>query len=862
MSEAELKALKGLSSNEVQERLSRDGYNELPSAKGRGIWRIIFEVFHEPMFLLLVGCGSIYLLVGDLEEALMLLGFVLVIIGITVYQERKTERALEALRDLSSPRALVIRDGEQLRIPGREVVMGDIIMIREGDRIPADAALIWAMNLQADESLLTGESVPVHKTSLEDEKAMPPPEGRRAGGDGLPFIFSGSLVVQGQGVARVFSVSGNTEMGKIGKALQCIEEGDTPLQKETARIVKNIFIVAIVLCAIVVVAYGVSYHNWTKGFLSGLTLAMATLPEEFPVVLTIFLALGAWRMSKKNVLTRRVAAVETLGSATVLCVDKTGTLTENRMTVQKLAASGEIYDVLKNRKHELPEKFHELVEYAILASKKDPFDPMEKALQELGLKKLTHTEHLHDNWELKGEYPLSRELLSISHVWQEDHGGKGYLISAKGAAEAICDLCHLEESIRNTVLGTVNELASEGLRVLGVAKSRYQGKGLPQSQHDFDFEFIGLIGLADPVRQTVPAAIRECHDAGMRVVMITGDYAITARNIGEQIGLKTPNAVISGPELQEMGEDELRQKIKDTNVFARVAPEQKLLLVNALKANGEIVAMTGDGVNDAPALKSAHIGVAMGERGTDVAREAASLVLLKDDFLSIVEAVRMGRRIFDNLKKAMAYVLSVHIPIAGLSLLPLLFGWPILLFPVHVVFLELIIDPACSVVFESEPEERGIMKRAPRLPSAPLFSIRMVLICMLQGLFSLLMVALVYKAGLDSYKETESGVSEARTLAFITLIVSNLCMIMSNRSWRTGIIHSFFVPNRALLWVVGAALGFLAMVLYIPFLQKLFHLTPMHLGDLAITFSAGAASILWFEFIKFIARRRGWNLFG
>ncbi|HNY10404.1 MAG TPA: cation-translocating P-type ATPase, partial [Candidatus Wallbacteria bacterium] len=701
-------------------------------------------------------------------------------------------------------------------------------------------------NLAADESLLTGESVPVRKSTTEKtEMAI-----SRPGGDDLPFLYSGSMVTSGQGVATVLSTGAATEMGKIGKALQSIEEEDTTLKKETGRLVKKIFIIAILLCLVVVGIYGFGKNEWLKGILSGITLAMALLPEEFPVVLTIFLALGAWRMSKKNVLTRRVAAVETLGAATVLCSDKTGTLTRNKMTIKKLFNCSDFYE-WSVKTTAIPEEFHQLVEYGILASKKDPFDPMEKALAELGYKTLINTEHIHEDWPLIEEYALTKELLALSHVWKIP-GSEDFVVSAKGAPEAIFDLCHLKSEDIQKFVEKINLMASEGLRILGVATANFKGKKLPSSQHDFEFKFMGLIGWTDPIRETVPAAIAECKSAGIRVAMITGDYPATAQNIARQIGLENPEEFITGPELEKLDSETLANRVKRTNIFARVVPEQKLLIVNAMKANGEVVAMTGDGVNDAPALKAAHIGVAMGERGTDVARESAALVLLDDDFTSIVEAVKMGRRIFDNLKKAMAYIISVHVPIAGISLLPILIGWPVVLYPVHVVFLELIIDPACSVIFEAEPAEKNIMKRKPRDPGEPLFGKRMFILSFLQGIFSFLAVAGVFWYSLNR----GGGDAEARTLAFITLVISNLAIILVNRSWTQNIFTSLKVKNSALSWVLTATIAFLGMVIYIPVLQKTFHFDFMHLNDIILSLSIGIISVAWFEVIKFISSKR------
>ena len=840
--------LKGLSEAEATARLKQEGYNELPATKKRSIFTIALEVVREPMFLLLVAAGIIYLALGDVREAMMLLAFVFVVIGITIYQEQKTERVLEALRDLTSPRALVVRDGEQRRIPGREVVRGDTLMLAEGDRVPADVVLLSCNDLLADESLLTGESVPVRKTRWDGIMQMAHP-----GGDDLPFAYSGTLLVQGQGVAQVLRTGVRSEIGKIGKALQMVEPEPTPLQKQTGHLVRNFAIVGIVLCILVVVLYGLTRGSWLNGLLTGITLAMSILPEEFSVVLTVFLALGAWRISQQQVLPRRVPAVETLGAATVLCVDKTGTLTQNRMTVNTLFADNAFYAVnYDDASQALPEDFHELVEFSILASEIEPFDPMEKAFRRLGEHYLANTEHLHDNWTIVHEYSLSPEMLAMSHVWKAT-GRDEFVVAAKGAPEAIADLCHLDSLKLRALSDRVNVMAGQGLRVLAMAKATFRGAAWPPIQHDFDFEFIGLIGLADPLRPTVPNAIKECLSAGIRVVMITGDYAGTASAIAREAGLGAEGEIITGDELGQLSDAKLQARIQNATVFARVVPEQKLRLVNAFKANGEVVAMTGDGVNDAPALKAAHIGVSMGGRGTDVAREASSLVLLDDDFASIVHAVRLGRRIFDNLKKAMSYILAAHVPIAGLTLFPLIMGWPLILAPIHIVFLEMIINPACSIVFEAEPEEDNIMNRPPRSTQQPLFGGWTLGLSLLQGISVLLIVLAVYAVSL----QRGQGEAESRTLAFTTLVIANLSLILTNRSWNRSMLQMIFTPNPALWWVVGGTAVFLGLVLYVPVLVSMFHFATLHLNDLALCFGAGLGSVMWFEALKKINGKSG-----
>ncbi|MDE2117826.1 MAG: cation-translocating P-type ATPase [Betaproteobacteria bacterium] len=836
--------LHGLPQAEAQARLRTEGPNELPAAGQRNMLAIALEVLREPMFLLLVSAGAIYLLLGDVSDALMLLGFVFVVMGITIYQEHKTERVLEALRDLTSPRALVLRDGIEQRIAGREVVRGDILILAEGDRVPADAVLISCNDFAADESLLTGESVAVRKVGQPGTHELQPP-----GGDDLPFVYSGTLVVAGRGMARVLATGAHTEIGKIGKALQELDSGTTPLQQEIGRLVRKLAILGVLLSLLLLVIYGFTRGDWLHGLLSGITLAMSILPEEYPVVLTVFMAMGAWRISKHRVLTRRVPTVEALGSTTVLCVDKTGTLTLNRMAVQQMIA-GDVSFVADTSATPLPEAFHELVEFGILSSETEPFDPMEKAIHKLGAQYLADTEHLHCDWVLAHEYSLSPELLALSHVWKARERDE-YVVAAKGAPEAVADLCHLDEQQLEKLSEQVNTLAAQGMRVLGVAKASYRGSVWPDIQHDFDFEFLGLIGLADPVRPTVAAALGECATAGIRVVMITGDYPATAAAIAQQIGLAPGSGgIITGPEFSQMDDDALRERISHSNIFARMVPEQKLRLVNALRASGEIVAMTGDGVNDAPALKAAHIGIAMGAHGTDVAREAAALVLLDDDFATIVRAVRLGRSIYDNLRKAMAYIFAVHIPIIGLSLIPLLLGWPPVFAPVHIVFLEMIINPACSIAFEAEPAERGVMHRPPRDPQEPLFGKHILLLSLLQGILVLLATLTVLGYVL-SHGTPEP---QARALTFSTLVVGNLGLILVNRSWQHTVLHTFNSRNPALWWVTGGAFGFLLLTLTLPFLREVFHFAKITPYQFVLCLAAGLCSVLWFELYKLFRR--------
>jgi P-type Ca2+ transporter type 2C len=842
--------IRGLSKEEAQARLRTEGYNELPRPDRRTPFRIVLEVLREPMLALLIGGGVIYLALGDLQEALILLAFATLSVAITVVQETRTERVLEALRDLTSPRALVIRDGERKRIAGREVARGDFIVLAEGDRVPADAVLIESKDLQTDESLLTGESVPVRKTARSDRSVSEP---RRPGGDDLPYVFSGSLVVRGAGIAEVLATGALSEIGKIGQSLSTLETEPPRLQQQTRRLVSVFALVGAAVSLLAVVLYGLMRGGWLDALLGGIALGMSMLPEEFPVVLTVFMAMGAWRISKARVLTRRAAAIETLGSATVLCTDKTGTLTENRMAVSALRLkNGAVFRLSEAPDAALPEDFHDLLEFGILASAKDPFDPMEKAFHDLGRERLAGTEHLRGpEWTLVQAYGLRPDLLAMSNVWRGADSAEECTVAAKGAPEAIADLCRLTGANRAALTEAVDGMAAEGLRLLGVARAAYIGKTLPESQRDFAFEFIGLAGLADPLRPSVLEAVTECRSAGVRVVMITGDYPATACAIARQAGLEA-GTVVTGEELAKASDEELASRVRAATVFARIMPEQKLRIVKALKASGEIVAMTGDGVNDAPALKAAHIGIAMGGRGTDVAREASSIVLLDDDFGTIVKAIRLGRRIYDNLRKAMGFIFAVHVPIAGLALLPLLFGLPILFGPMHIAFLEMVIDPVCTLVFEAETEEDNVMRRPPRAPDEPLFSAPLIYWSVLQGLIAFALVAAIFIVALQRGMPE----NEVRALTFFSLVMAIVGLIFVNRSFSASLLTALRRPNPALLGIIGGVLAMLGLTLLWPFLSGLFRFGPLHADDLTVTLGAGVALLVLLELLKPIWRAR------
>lgn len=830
----------GLSTVDAESRLQRDGYNELPRSDQRTFLRIILEVIREPMLALLIGGGVVYFLLGETIDAIILLAFGFMSVLITVVQETRTEKVLEALRDLTSPRAQVIRDGERKRIPGRDVVQGDLIVLAEGDRIPADAILIEAHDLQTDESLLTGESVPAQKIMgqvTEGNKSL------RLGGDGLPYVFSGSLVVRGSAIGEVIATGIKSEIGRIGHSLSLLETEPPRLQAQTRKLVRNFALVGGAISVLAVILYGTLRGNWLDAILAGIALGMSMLPEEFPVVLAVFMAMGAWRISQARVLTRRTSAIETLGSATVLCTDKTGTLTENRMTIAelRLPLSKSIWARVAGNRN-MPKDFSELAKFGLLASAAEPFDPMDKAFHELSAEQFDEIKN--DQGKVVHAYGLRPDLLAVTQVWGSASSEK-HIVAAKGAPEAIAGLCRLSMTERKAISKTVDEMAARGLRVLGVAQSSFVGQKWPISPQGFNFKFLGLVGIADPLRASVPEAVRQCRTAGIRVVMITGDYPTTAQSIARQAGLDADD-VVTGSELEKMNDAELATRVRAATVFARIMPEQKLRIVVALKANGEIVAMTGDGVNDAPSLKAAHIGIAMGGRGTDVAREASSIVLLDDDFGSIVKAIKLGRRIYDNLRKAMGFIFAVHVPIAGLALLPLLFGLPILFGPMHIAFIEMVIDPVCSLVFEAETEEDDVMARPPRPTDEPLFSSHMIIWSLMQGALAFGLVAAIFIVAL----RLDMPVNEVRALSFFSLIMTIIGLIFVNRSFSASIVVALRKHNTALRWVLVGVIAMLSLTMLWPLASSLFRFGPLHLNDLAVTVGAGVVLLIILDMFK------------
>ena len=808
----------GLTAAEAAARLLRDGPNALPEPGRKRRWAILVDVLREPMLLLLIAAASIYLVLGDPQEAGLLLASVTLVIGLTVYQEYKSERALQALRDLSSPRAHVLRDDVAVVVAARELVVGDVILVTEGDRVPADAAVLEGADLHVDESLLTGESVPV---------------AREPGGDAL--LHASTLVVRGRGSAEVVATGPQTAVGRIGASLATLQVERTPLQHEMRRTVAVFAALSLATCVLMVVLYGLLRGDWLEAVLAGITLAMANIPEEFPVVLTVFLALGAWRMARHNALVRRAPAIEALGAITVLCTDKTGTLTQNRMAV------AEVDEAVAGR----------TLAAAALACPPLSHDPMDRAVLDAAQRADVAAEPA--GWQRVREYPLSSEIPAYTQVWRTADGR--LVVCAKGAPETLARWCGLDEARRAALHARIDALAARGLRVLAAASDERPmaaTEDMPESADGFRLQWHGLVAFADPLRDAVPQAVAEARAAGVRVLMMTGDHVATARAIATQAGIAHDDGAVRGDDVDTWDDNTLAQRLDGNTVFARVRPEHKLRLVRALKQRGEVVAMTGDGVNDAPALMAAHVGIAMGGRGTDVAREAASIVLLDDNFVSVVRAIRLGRSIYDNIARAVRYILAVHVPITGLALLPLLTGSPPVLLPLHVVFLELIIDPACSIVLEREPPASDLMRRPPRRPGHPLLDRDALLGALGRG-------AVMFATTVATYAlaaRTGAPHAEAAAATFTAVVVGNLGLILLHRSggslWR-----ALRTPNAAFWLVSLGASTLLALAILHPVVAGWFRFSAPRADLLAFAIALPLLAVTSMDALQRFTARRG-----
>ena len=831
--------LNGLTAAEAKQRQQQYGKNELKPQKKESFFRKVLHILCEPMFLLLIIAAVIYFILGEPRDGAIMLIFVVGMISIDVIQEWKTDKTLNALKDLSAPHVTVIREGKEQTIASVDLVPGDLMQIFEGVKIPADGAVLRCADLCVDESSLTGEAEGVWKVT--SEAAEPTSDYWRK-----DYCYAGTLVTQGTATVEVEKIGAETEYGKIGMGIAAAPQEDTPLQKQTGRLVKTCAVIAGVLLLLVGIFTWLNLpdHSFrdrlVESILSGVTLAMAMIPEEFPVILTVFLSMGAWRLAKKRSLVRKLPSVETLGAVSVLCVDKTGTITMNQMTVQKTWVASGTEQVL--------------LETMGLGCETDAYDPMEKAMLDCCEQHGITKESLFEN-EFIREYAFTNELKMMGHVWRKN----GQLvIAAKGSPERILTICDLTEEQRKAADQKINELSSEGLRVIAVATANPEDDAsIPASITECRLTLLGFVGLADPPRESVKNDIAVCNRAGIRVVMITGDNGVTASAIARKIGIPGSDQIITGDMLNAMSDEELREAVKNVSIFSRVIPEHKMRIVKAFKENGEIVAMTGDGVNDAPALKYADIGIAMGKRGSEVSREAADLILMDDNFTTIVETVKDGRRIYDNIRKAVGYVFTIHIPIAFASLLAPFLGIApkaLLLLPLHVVLLEILIDPTCSIVLERQPAEPDIMERRPRDPGEKLLTGKLLGKSILQGL-------VVFAASFGAYFLTlandPANAPVARAMGLSIIMLANLFLVQVNSSDHNFAFQSAkLLEKDGVMWAINlGTLALLGIILYTP-LSVYLKLAPLSATQLFTVIILAALSVLWYEIVKLVRRIR------
>ena len=824
----------GLTTGQAKELQAKFGKNELTPQKKLNIFHEIRKALTEPMFLLLLAAAVIYFLLGEPRDGAVMLIFVFGVIGIDVRQEWKTDKTLEALKGLSAPHVRVIRDGEEKTVSSADLVPGDLMLLFEGVKIPADGEIVRASDLCVDESSLTGEAEGVWKVAAGSAEQEQPGPWRR------DTCYAGTMVIQGSAMVRAGQIGAATEYGKIGANVANAPENPTPLQKQTGGLVRLCAGIAAVLCVLVGCITWLNIPDQLfrdrliESVLSGITLAMAMIPEEFPVILTVFLSMGAWRLAKKQSLVRKLPAVETLGAVSVLCVDKTGTITRNKMTVRETWST----DGDERR----------LCAVMGMACETEAYDPMEKAMLAY-CESLRITRRQLFSGELVTEYPFTNEAKMMGHVWKRE--GR-MIVAAKGSPEKILRLCGLTEAEKHAVQARLTGMSRQGLRVIAIGETELQpGDDIPKALPDCNLRLCGLVGLADPPRESVKEDIRRCTQAGVRVVMITGDNGTTASSIAKQVGIPNCDRVITGDELDRMTDEELREKVRSVSVFSRVVPEHKMRIVKAFRENGEVVAMTGDGVNDAPALKYADIGIAMGKRGSEVSREAADLVLMDDNFSTIVETIRDGRRIYDNIRKAVGYVFAIHIPIAFASLLaPLLRIDPasLMLLPIHVVLLELIIDPTCSIVLERQPAERGIMARPPRSPDGKIIGAAGLVKSLLQGFA-------VFAASFGTYfavlQQDQSNAPAARAMGIAVIFLCNILLVQVNSSNADFIFQSLKrLMKDQVMWatMIGTILG-LMLIVYTP-VSGFLKLAPLSGMQLLIVIVVSLAAVLWYELVK------------
>ncbi|MFZ1790105.1 MAG: cation-translocating P-type ATPase [Saprospiraceae bacterium] len=822
--------LSGLNDEQVLSARAKYGVNKLDYKRENGLLETVISIVQEPMMLLLLVAASIYFLSGNWGDGIFMAVAIIFQASISLFQDSRSKNALEKLKDFSQPNCKVIRNGIEVEIKSEDLVVGDFLMVEEGTSITADGIIIQSNDFSVNESILTGESLSVFKDKTKEDT----------------FIYSGTTVASGLAIAEITSIGNETKLGKIGTSLESIQEEKTPLEIQIANFVKKMAIAGAVVFVIVwAINYSLS-HNILSSLLQSLTLAMSILPEEIPVAFTTFMALGAWRLMKMGIVVKQMKTVETLGSATVICTDKTGTITENKMSLAKffLLSSNKI----SQPGDPLTDDEKQLIEISMWASEPIPFDPMEIALHQT-YQDIFPTD-LRPNHKLVFEYPLGGKPPMMTHVFEEKNGSR--IIAAKGAPEALMNVSNLSENEKLQIKEAILLLANEGYRVLGVGKSNFEGNDYPKLQQDLPFEFKGIVAFYDPPKKNIQKVLEDFYEAGIDVKIITGDNAATTGSIAKQIGFRGYENTISGDELMQLNEAELKQCVTNTSIFTRMFPEAKLKIINALKSNDEIVAMTGDGVNDGPALKAAHIGIAMGKKGTEIAKQAASLILLQDDLSKMVDAIAMGRKIYTNLKKAIQYIISIHIPIILTVFIPLALGWiyPNIFSPIHVIFLEIIMGPTCSIIYENEPMEKNAMSQKPKPMSSTFFNWKELSTSIVQGLAITCGTLFAYQlAIINGY-----GEDLTRTMVFTVLITANIFLTLINRSFYYSILTTLKYKNNMVLGIIALTVFIVGLILYVNSLTTFFEFETLNSVQLSICVAIGFITVIWFEFVKLYKR--------
>lgn len=827
----EQKKITGLSNEEVISSRNKNGSNSLEHQEKNHFLMSLLEMVKEPMFLLLVAAASIYYISGDYGDGIFMTVAIFLVAAISLFQEARSRNAIESLKKLSQPKSKVIRNGELVEIPSEEIVLGDFIQVEEGTFVPADATIIQSNDFSVNEAILTGESLSIFKNEASEIKQ----------------VFQGTIVATGLAICEVTAIGNQTQIGKIGKSIETIAEEKTPLQIQITNFVTKMSIIGLVIFVIVWAINYFQSKSVLDSLLKALTIAMSVIPEEIPVAFASFMALGAWRLMKMGIITKQTKTVETLGSATVICTDKTGTITENKMSLAQLYLFQS--DAIVDTKEKLNPEAEEVLNYAMWSSEPIPFDAMEIAIHEAYAKLESADER--PNFKLVHEYPLVGKPPMMTHVFEDSNGKK--IIAAKGAPEAIIEVSHLSESEKKQVLVAIEKMANEGYRVLGVGITEFSGTNYPKTQQEFKFTFKGLVAFYDPPKANIQEVFETFYKAGIQVKIVTGDNAQTTTTIAKQIGFKDADKVLNGDELMAMDEATLKVKVMETAIFTRMFPEAKLKIIQALKDNNQIVAMTGDGVNDGPALKSAHIGIAMGKKGTEIAKQAANLILIDDDFAKMTDAIAMGRKIYVNLKKAIQYIISIHIPIILVVFIPLALGWlyPNIFTPVHIIFLEIIMGPTCSIIYENEPMERNLMLEKPRPLTNTFFNLKEITISIIQGLVITLGLLLMYQYCVqNNFSETYT-----RTSIFLTLIASNIFLTLENRSFYYSIFTTIRYKNNLVLLIIGITIAVTSLLLFVPVFSKFFLFEIVDYTQIGLSILIAFVSVMWIEIYKIFKRK-------